>query len=43
VANLPVVFGEPGQGDSIEIDPGQNDIIILVPAVCIDEMAHGGR
>ena len=27
----------------VSIDPGQNDILILAVAVCIDEMAHGGR
>ena len=27
----------------VEIDPGQNDVLILAVAVCIDEMAHGGR
>ena len=27
----------------IEIDPGQDDVIILAVAVCIDEMTHGGR
>ena len=27
----------------VAIDPGQNDVIILAVAVCIDEMAHGGR
>jgi uncharacterized protein YxjI len=27
----------------VSIDPGQDDIIILAVAVCIDEMAHGGR
>jgi uncharacterized protein YxjI len=24
----------------VEIEPGQNDIIILAVAVCIDQMAH---
>jgi uncharacterized protein YxjI len=27
----------------VEIDPGQNDILILAIAVCIDEMTHAGR
>lgn len=27
----------------VEIEPGQNDIVILAVAVCIDQMAHGGR
>ena len=27
----------------VAIDPGQEDVIILAVAVCIDEMAHGGR
>jgi len=27
----------------VAIDPGQDDVIILAVAVCIDEMAHGGR
>jgi uncharacterized protein YxjI len=27
----------------VSIDPGQEDIIILAVAVCIDEMAHEGR
>lgn len=27
----------------VEIDPGQDDALILAVAVCIDEMAHGGR
>ena len=27
----------------VSIDPGQDDIIILAVAVCIDEMAHEGR
>ena len=27
----------------VSIDPGQDDIVILAVAVCIDEMAHGGR
>lgn len=27
----------------VAIDPGQNDVLILAVAVCIDEMAHGGR
>ncbi len=27
----------------VSIDPGQNDILILAIAVCIDEMAHAGR
>jgi uncharacterized protein YxjI len=27
----------------VEIDPGQNDVIILAVAVCIDEMTHEGR
>ncbi|RPJ44853.1 MAG: hypothetical protein EHM21_09855 [Chloroflexi bacterium] len=27
----------------VAIEPGQNDILILAVAVCIDEMAHGGR
>ena len=27
----------------VSIDPGQNDVLILAVAVCIDEMAHGGR
>jgi uncharacterized protein YxjI len=27
----------------IAIDPGQDDVIILAVAVCIDEMSHGGR
>jgi len=27
----------------VAIDPGQDDIVILAVAVCIDEMAHGGR
>jgi hypothetical protein len=26
----------------VEIEPGQNDIIILAVAVCIDQMAHRG-
>jgi hypothetical protein len=25
------------------IDPGQDDVLTLAVAVCIDEMAHGGR
>jgi uncharacterized protein YxjI len=27
----------------VSIDPGQNDILILAVAVCIDEMVHEGR
>ena len=27
----------------VAIDPGQEDVIILAVAVCIDEMSHGGR
>ena len=27
----------------VSIDPGQDDIIILAAAVCIDEMSHEGR
>ena len=27
----------------VEIDPGQDDALILAVAVCIDEMAHSGR
>lgn len=27
----------------VAIDPGQDDIVILAVAVCIDQMAHGGR
>jgi len=27
----------------VAIEPGQNDVLILAVAVCIDEMAHGGR
>jgi uncharacterized protein YxjI len=27
----------------VAIDPGQQDVIILAVAVCIDEMSHGGR
>ena len=27
----------------VAIDPGQDDVVILAVAVCIDEMAHGGR
>jgi uncharacterized protein YxjI len=27
----------------VAIDPGQDDVLILAVAVCIDEMAHGGR
>jgi len=27
----------------VAIDPGQEDVIILAVAVCIDEMAHAGR
>ena len=27
----------------VSIDPGQDDVLILAGAVCIDEMAHGGR
>ncbi len=27
----------------VEVDPGQDDALILAVAVCIDEMAHGGR
>jgi uncharacterized protein YxjI len=27
----------------VAIDPGQNDVLILAVAVCIDEMAHEGR
>jgi uncharacterized protein YxjI len=27
----------------VSIDPGQNDVLLLAVAVCIDEMAHGGR
>ena len=27
----------------VAIDPGQNDVLILAVAVCIDEMDHGGR
>ena len=27
----------------VAIDPGQNDVLILAVAVCIDEMAHGTR
>ncbi len=27
----------------VSIDPGQNDILVLAIAVCIDEMAHEGR
>jgi uncharacterized protein YxjI len=25
------------------LDPGQEDVLILAAAVCIDEMAHGGH
>jgi len=27
----------------VSIDPGQNDVLILAVAVCIDEMAHAGK
>ena len=27
----------------VAIEPGQNDVLILAVAVCIDEMSHGGR
>ena len=27
----------------VSIDPGQDDVLILAVAVCIDEMSHGGR
>jgi len=27
----------------VAIDPGQDDILLLAVAVCIDEMAHGGK
>jgi uncharacterized protein YxjI len=27
----------------VSIDPGQDDVLILAVAVCIDEMAHGGH
>jgi hypothetical protein len=27
----------------LSINPGQDDVLILAAAVCIDEMAHGGR
>jgi uncharacterized protein YxjI len=27
----------------VEVGPGQNDVLILAVAVCIDEMAHEGR
>ncbi len=27
----------------VAIEPGQNDVLILAVAVCIDEMAHSGR
>jgi uncharacterized protein YxjI len=27
----------------VEIQPGQNDVLILAIAVCIDEMSHSGR
>ena len=27
----------------VEIEPGQDDIVILAVAVCIDQMAHEGR
>jgi uncharacterized protein YxjI len=27
----------------VAIDPGQDDVLILAVAVCVDEMAHGGR
>jgi len=27
----------------VAIDPGQNDVLILAVAMCIDEMAHEGR
>ena len=27
----------------VEIQPGQNDILILAIAVCVDEMAHAGK
>ena len=27
----------------VEVDPGQDDALILAVAVCIDEMAHSGR
>jgi uncharacterized protein YxjI len=27
----------------VEIDPGQNDIVILAVTVAVDQMAHGGR
>ena len=27
----------------VSIDPGQDDVLILAVAVCIDEMAHDGR
>ncbi len=27
----------------VAIEPGQDDVLVLAVAVCIDEMAHGGR
>jgi uncharacterized protein YxjI len=32
-------------GDSygVQIDPGQDDVVILAVTVCIDQMAHCGR
>jgi uncharacterized protein YxjI len=27
----------------VEIEPGQDDILILAVAVCIDEMSHAGK
>jgi uncharacterized protein YxjI len=32
-----------GNTYGVSIDPSQEDVLILAVAVCIDEMAHGGR
>jgi hypothetical protein len=44
-------LGNPNSGDQaaatdsleVAIDPGQDDVLLVAVAVCIDEMAHGGR
>jgi uncharacterized protein YxjI len=32
-----------GDTYGVEIEPGQDDVVILAATVCIDQMAHGGR
>jgi len=29
--------------NGVQIDPGQDDHVILAATVCIDQLAHGGR